>query len=303
MTFFHYGYAGLRVTSELSLPDWSLFESARPFENPDVIIRTGPANPPLGLPGVSAKEYVFRIPDVGTYSVRDGSEITVVAETEAGEREVRLFLLGTAWGVLCYQRGLLVLHAGVVQWEDGAIAFCGPAGSGKSSAGAWLVGRGWRLIGDDLCRFETTDGGAVAYPSAPRVKLWREALEAMSWPVDGLERDHFRLEKYQFPVPVPHGPHGFEPVFVRAIYLLDWGELSLTRLTGSDALRRFVAAATYRPELIECMGLQATHWERCLDLARRTTVWRFTRPRDWAAVDGAMDSLLVHVRHIMGDAA
>ena len=303
LTYFHYDHAGLRVRSEFPVADWDRYERVQPFEDPDVVIGTGADIPQALVPRVSATEYVFRIPGVGTYSVRDGREIAVFAEPGADDREVRLFLLGTAWSAVCYQRGLLLLHAGVVQSGDGAIAFCGKSGAGKSSACAWLLGRGWRLLGDDLCRFETASDAAVVYPSPPRLKLWREALEAMSWPADGLEQDHSRLEKYRSSLPEIQGPSGFEPVPVRAIYLLEWGDLDLTRLTGVEALRRFVAAATYRPDLIDGMGRHAIHWELFLELARRTTVWQFTRPRDWEAADEAMESLLVHARQACGEGA
>ncbi len=303
MTYFHYVHAGLRVRSELPVPDWDRSGRAQPFEDPDVVIRTRADIPQIDLPQISATEYVFRIPGVGTYSVRDGREIAISAEPDADEREVRLFLLGTAWSAACYQRGLLLLHAGVVQSGDGAIAFCGRSGAGKSSASAWLVGRGWRLLGDDLCRFETTGDAAVVYPSPPRLKLWREAIEAMSWPAEGLEQDHSRLEKYRSSLPEGQGPAAFEPVPVRAIYLLEWGDLDLARLTGADALRRFVAAATYRPDLIDGMGRHAIHWEAFLELARKTTVWQFTRPRDWQAAGGAMDALVDHARRALGEGA
>ncbi len=301
LTSFHYYHAGLRVRSEFPVPDWDRSERAQLFEEPDVVVKTRADIPLVDVPRVSATEYVFRIPGVGTYSVRDGREIAISAEPGADDREVRLFLLGTAWSAVCYQRGLLLLHAGVVQSGGGAIAFCGKSGAGKSSASAWLVGRGWRLLGDDLCRFETTHDAAIVYPSTPRLKLWREALEAMSWPAEGLEQDHFRLEKYRSSLPEIQGPTGFEPVPVRAIYLLEWGDLDLTRLTGAAALRRIVAAATYRPDLIDGMGRHAAHWERFLELARRTTVWQFKRPRDWQAADEAMESLLVHARRALGE--
>lgn len=35
----HYQYAGLSVCSELVLPEWAAFESVRPQDDPDVLIR------------------------------------------------------------------------------------------------------------------------------------------------------------------------------------------------------------------------------------------------------------------------
>jgi hypothetical protein len=86
---------------------------------------------------------------------------------------------------------------------------------------------------------------------------------------------------------------------LRAIYLLEWGEPGVARLTGMTALRRLVAAATYRGELVEPMGQAAAHWERCAELAQRVPVYPFTRPRDWAALDAAMGMLIEHWQNVI----
>ena len=248
----HYGYAGLRVASELPIPEWAAFVQPGSFEDADVRIALGGAQTfqtsevsktsEVLTPYTTADEYRFHIPEAGDYWVHHGREIIVTPAPDAGAREVRLFLLGSAWGARCYQRGILALHSSVVQAGDHAIAFCGETGSGKSSVAAWLIARGYRLVSDDLCRCEVADEKARVYPSAPRLKLWHDALDVMGWSEEGLERDHFRMDKFHkdltgFWKPVRSAP-------LRAIYLLDWGEPSIARLTGMNALRRLVAAAT-----------------------------------------------------------
>ena len=296
----YYDYSGLHIKSEMDVPEWALFERDKAFDLADVtiVLKIAGNKPQPGdkvLPVVDAHSYRFHIPGTGVYRVHHGREITVMPAPGAKARELRLFLLGSAWGALCYQRGLLALHASVVQVEGRVIAFCGEPGSGKSSVAAWLVARGHRLVGDDLCRFDVAAGHARVYPSAPRLKLWRDALAALGWSNKGLERDHFRMDKFHLPWRGDLGTASLRkplcampPVPVRAIYLLQWGAPGLKRLTGLNALRRLVAAATYRGDLLEPMGQVATHWERCAGLARCVPVWEFSRPRDWSAMDEAM---------------
>ena len=96
-----------------------------------------------------------------------------------------------------------VIDASVMQAGDEASVFCGASGSGKSSLAAWLIQREYPLVCDDLCCFDLPGNGpARVYPSAPRLKLWRDTLEALGQDVTGLERDHFRLER-----PAPIGNH------------------------------------------------------------------------------------------------
>jgi hypothetical protein len=66
---------------------------------------------------------------------------------------------------------------------------------------------------------------------------------------------------------------------LRAVYLLEWGDLHLSRLTGYTALHRLIAASTYRGALLEPMGKMGTHWQQCLELVRRVQVWELRRPR------------------------
>ncbi|MFZ2956753.1 MAG: hypothetical protein WA705_07690 [Candidatus Ozemobacteraceae bacterium] len=294
MNRWHYIYAGLRVRSELSIPEWAIFEENEPFDSPEVTISlAGAANPASGnIPIVTANEYHFHVPEVGSFRVSNGCEIVITPALEARSHEMRLFLLGSAWGALCYQRGVLALHSSAVQVGDGAVIFCGPSGSGKSTVAAWLISQGFNFVGDDLCRFETSpDGIPMIYPSAPRLKLWSEALKQLKKDDKGLERDHFRHEKYHVNLT---GGEKTVAMPLLGIFLLEWGDIRLTRLTGKAALSRFVAMATYRSDLLEPMGRIAAQWEACAVLLRRVPVWEFRRPQAWSVVEESMNALMTH---------
>lgn len=142
----HYDYSGLHIHSEIEIPEWAAFETAECVAAPDVLICLNPAasvaSPADDCPPVvDAKLYRFHIPEAGRYQASYGREIVVTPAPGAGMREVRLFLLGSAWGALCYQRGLLILHASVVHVGDSCVAFCGAMGSGKSTVGGCMADR------------------------------------------------------------------------------------------------------------------------------------------------------------------
>lgn len=285
----HYEYAGLRVSSEIEIPEWAGFARAADGGEPDVLIflQAACAVPPL--PVLTRDEHVFFMPAVGAYRVRGGCEISVTPHPETGARELRLFLLGSAWGTLCYQRAILLLHASVVQRDGEAIGFCGPSHAGKSSLAAALVAQGFSLISDDLCRVDfAADGMVLAYPSAPRLKLWEDALENFQKNSTELERDHFRLNKFHVPLrePIPSAP-----VPLRALYVLGWGELSIARVRGARALQQLVRAATYRSYLLEPMSIVAEHWTRMAELARRVPIFILTRPKTWQAMPDTLGIL------------
>ncbi|MHC4197747.1 MAG: hypothetical protein ACYSRP_07535 [Planctomycetota bacterium] len=297
MKRWYYTYAGLRVVSELRIPEWSVFEEPQPFGEAEVFftLKDTPDGQPAWAenhPFISLEEYRFYTPEAGYYRVREGREIVVKPAPGAMISTVQLFLLGSAWSALCYQRGLSVFHASAVQVEDEAVAFCAHQGMGKSTMAAWLAVRGHALVSDDLTRFDIpVQGQLTIYPSAPRLKLWRDALSALEWSSEELERDHFRFEKFYLPWT---GVRQQQPLPLRAIYLLEWGEWNITRLSGGTALHRFVSAATHRGALLEPMGQLGAYWHQCLELVSRVPVWELKRPRDLPAMGQTVDLLASH---------
>lgn len=288
MRKWHYLHAGLRITSDLELPEWDIFLMPDQQGEPDVAIRLDAGCPESSVPSadpeyISATEYRFCVPETGNYRVTNGSEIAVAPVPGAGQRELRLFLLGSAWGALCYQRGVFAVHAGAVRVGEHVVLFCAGQGGGKSTMTACLAFKGHALVSDDLCCIDMqSTQQPLVYPSTQRLRLWRDALAAFNRDVTMLEQDHFRLDKYL--LPWKEKPE-ITPLRLRGIYLLEWGELGLTRLTGRNALQSFVSAATYRGALLERMGLSGPYWQRCLDLVQNVPVWQLTRPRDITSLD------------------
>jgi len=284
MSVWFYRYAGLQVASEIEIPEWAVFASQPVDSSADVKIMLDNASPAQEFTaGLSGDIFCFNIRDTASYRVRAGQKVTITPAPGAAESDMRLFLLGTAWGVLCYQRGLLALHASVVTINGRTFAFSGHSGAGKSTLAASLVQSGGQLISDDLCCLEFGATEARVFPSAPRLKLWRSALEVLGLQDAGLTRDHFRLDKFHL-APNPAQVNG-ETIRLDGIYLLKWGEACLERLRGQQAVSQLVRTASYHPELIEQLGCTSAHWQRCLRLVQTTPVWELSRPQDWSTLD------------------
>jgi hypothetical protein len=319
MSGFHYRYHGLQVLSATPLPEWSEFETESGYE-PDVVISIGTG---ALRDSPSRNEHLFSVKKAGSYLVRQGCEIVVFPEELPISRRLRLFLTGSAWGVVLYQRGRLPLHASGVQVGDGAVLFCGPRGQGKSTLAALLTERNYRLVSDDLCCIEvseaqgpsgadatTGDSGIqplfagqtcvgtakdrhpVVHPSVPRFKLWSDSIRELGWDrVDSLQ-DEVRSTKFHYLRPLIRAAR---PLPVRAIYILSWGEVGFKRLTGFEALKRLFHGATWREDLLLAGGDPARHLCLCSELCRRVPIMEFSRPRDFQAIPVWMDLLVCHM--------
>lgn len=297
-----YLYAGLEVASSLELPEWASFATIPSRPVADVLITH---TPPLAMAdgaiySLAADETAlsFAVPQVGRYSIRAGREIVVMPYVGADEADLRLFLLGSAWGALSYQRGWFPLHASVVQIGTGAVAFCAPAGNGKSSLAAWLVKQGYGLFSDDLCRLDVTGAQPpCVWRSTPRLKLWRDALLALAWQDKPLCRDQMRVDKFHLldPIPRTHTTEEVQFLPLQALYVLAWGELDVQPLTGLHAVHTVIEAATYRPEFVTALGQTTTYWQRTIELARQVPIFRLQRPRDWGIMPNVGELVITHL--------
>jgi hypothetical protein len=296
---YDYALFGLRVRSELELPE--LYPAAGEGEA-DVVIRMGDSGASTDGRGLQAANgaLLFVTPDVGSYRISNGNEIVVEPRTGAPDRNVRLYLLGSAFGALLHQRGLLPLHANAIEIDGRAFAFMGASGEGKSTLAAWFHDRGFRVIADDVCvvRFDD-EGRAYAVPGLPRLRLWQDALEASGRESGDYERSYANDDSWnKFDVPVRQTSESNGTTEIAALYVLGRSEeFSIRRLTGVEAAEA-VFANTYRGRYISAAKSEHSHWHSCVRLVRSVPVHELCRPRDLARVDSDCERILEHARKI-----
>lgn len=277
----HYSVFGLRVRSEIELPE---LHRADGQSAPDLVVRKGEiADQADDRPGIQEQDgaLVLTIPDVARYRMADGVEIVIDAVPGTPERNIRLYLLGSALGAILHQRGLLPLHANAVEVNGQAVAFMGKSGAGKSTLAAWFNDQGFRVLSDDVCVVEfSEDGRPRVGPGLARLRLSREALHATGRDVDDYERSFVgddSPEKYD--VAMIRGSAFPERVPLAAVYLLDRdGGRGIEPITGVAAMEA-AFANTYRGWYVPKFGGALDHWSACVNLVRSTSM--FQVGRDW----------------------
>jgi hypothetical protein len=275
-----YQVFGLHIHSELPLVELPSADGP----GPDVEIRFGAIDSRTATsPGysVAAGETLLTVPKVGRYRITGGREIVVDPLPSASERNVRLFLLGSALGALLHQRGMLPLHANAIDLRGRAVAFSGHSGAGKSTIAAWFHDRGRPILSDDVCVIGFDEAGrAIAHPGIPRLRLWREALEASGRTAGQFQRSFDDTDKYDVPTDLSHVG---QPLPLDRIYLLrktaeDGADARIRRLTGVEAVDALVAN-TYRGGFVRTIGRTGEHLAACLRIARSIPV--FEAARKW----------------------
>jgi hypothetical protein len=294
---------GLHLRSELALPELRRADAACSGE-PVVDIRLGSAGAGLDQPAhvgptfqVARDDYLLDVARVARFRVRNGREIVVDPQTVGEMRDVRLFLLSVAFGALCHQRGLLPLHASAIEVDGSCIAFAGRSRAGKSTLAAHYGRRGYRILCDDLCVLSVGAGTApIAWPGAPRVKLWRDAVMQMGHDPASLDPVRHGLEKYHVAL---NGEAAAAALPLARIYTLYEARLpeqeTIVRLAGSAAFDG-VLNNTYRRHLVAPLGRAQSHFAQCAAVARHVPVFSVGRRWGFASFAYQADELERHFR-------
>lgn len=281
MTRYRYAAFGLAIESDLALPELMPSAEDRP---PDVTIRLAPelaamarTTDVLRVTGSAAR---LSIDKVGCYDIADGTSIAVAPIAGASARNVRLFLLGSAFGLLCHQRGLVPLNANALVWRGAAVAFAGRSGIGKSTLATYFASQGLDVLCDDVCVLDfAPDGSPRAWPGLRRMKLWRDATEKFGYDAASLDRVFDDIEKFQVPLTAAaiEGPVPLKHVFV----LRDRAEGEDGTIVRYEGVAAFSAlrANIYRGRFLQRLGLEATAFARIAAMASRLSVYDAPRRR------------------------
>lgn len=276
---FHlYSIFGLTVRSDVALRD---LPAAAEGAAPDVDIRRGTIAEAENRPGYRETEAgtLLTVPGVGRYRIAGGREIVVECAEGGSERNLRLYLLGSAFGALLHQRGLLPLHANAIEIGGRAFAFSGHSGAGKSTMASWFHDRGHRILTDDVCVVAMgPQGRPLAYPGLPRLRLWREAVEASGRSAEEYGRSFDGLDKYDVPTRIEEQR---DPLELGGVYLLRKAEEGaeagrIERITGARAVETLISN-TYRGGYLKTIGRTGEHFQACLALVRAVPVFRVER--------------------------
>lgn len=272
---------GLRVRSDIELPDWPVARGGEP----DLRIRREPCPAPA-LEGEvhTARSFVedgelrVVVVGVGRYAAVGGSVIRVDPEPDARAEDVRLYLTGALLGAILHQRGAFPLHASCVAIDGLGVAFAGRSGAGKSTLVAALVREGAAFVTDDVCVMTGLGTGEVGvWPGVARLRLDDRGLSALPARPERLEPAGGTRGKFQVPVAPAGRP---APVPLRRIYLITDGEgpPRVEPLAGLDAVSA-VVEETYFLSFAAALGLSGQVFRLAGLVARAVQVSRLVRPR------------------------
>lgn len=288
-----YSAFGLFIESELALPE--LLEGKG---DPDVRIYTGTVPDQLEKPlktGVryqaASGKFLLKVDNVAAYYVENGNTITIRPEPGADESSLRLFLLGSAFGALLIQRGLIPLHASSVQFDDKAILFAGISGSGKSTLAAGFYKKGYAILDDDISVIRMMDGKPFVVPGYPQMKLWADTIAGLK--LEDMKSFKLRenIEKHGILI---NNSFSHKSLPVGKIFVLNaWNKetFDIVKLTGIEKFN-VVRRHTFRMQFIDGLARQADHFRMIDGIAGNAEIYRIKRPRKGFLLDELMELVI-----------
>lgn len=307
---YRYKVFGLHITSDILLPE--LLTTLDTPDVPEVNITLGkmPINiiNPIDKKDsyqVAKNQLYFRIMGVGSYYITNGNCIVVEPDEQAEERLVRIFLMGTAFGALLMQRGILPIHGSAVVIDGGCVIFTGVSGAGKSTLLAAFRENGYFFLTDDVAAV-TMDATGVAWvhSSYPQQKLWRDSAENIGVDIASLMPFYTGFDRDKFAVPI-HKGFWSSPMPLVAIYEIGverCREVTLNPFMGMDKLA-VLMRHTYRSYLLDGLGLKVAHFKQCATVAGQVSVSRLTRPEGIFSTEEQIRLVKQDFARLFGDRA
>ncbi len=290
---FHYG--PFLLDSELDLPELQHFTASGGFP---VTLQVG------GVPdelenGVqqgrfrhfTEREFLLEVPGTGRFYAREGNEIRVAPEPGVATSDLTIYLLGSIFGALCHQHGLLPLHASAIESQGEVTAFLGDSGAGKSSMVALLGERGYRIFADDICLLEPAEGGLVASPLAGWLKLWRESFEQIGVEPQVAHRTFSGDDKYRMYLePITSVPLRVTQFCFLVRAAEGETQARLEPLTTVAAISRLLATV-YPGYMPESAAEEKRLFQQCALALAGGKAFELVMPWGWDKVGGTLDLL------------
>jgi hypothetical protein len=240
-------------------------------------------------------DYLLRFHDRADFTVSsDGSQIQCFPQPGIPLETIRHLLLDQVVPLTLSSRGRLILHASAIVSPEGAVAFLGASGLGKSTLAASFSHEGFPFLTDDCLVLKEEAGRLLAIPGYPGLRLWPESLQGVFEHLPQLPQvagysTKKRLQAHE------QLPFHAEPVAIRRIYLLSEAQtgVRIDPVAPRDAIPE-LGRYMYILDVKNRADFQ-DKFQRLGGLAVPSLFYRIAFPRDFSLLWNVRQRILEHV--------
>ena len=286
-----YLFFGLIVKSEIELPGIAV-----PEQEAQLNIAFGKTPPTLENPlGKGAcfiarkNEFLLEVKGVASYYISNGNSIIIEPKENNDTDSIILFLFGSAFGALLFQRNILPLHASAFEYNNKAILLAGISGAGKSTLAAYFNSKGFPILADDISAIDLQNNVPTLNASCGNLKLWKDALLKLNIGTENLKSVRLQLEKFSYPTNFT-----IKSLPIGKIYLLNNRNQSGIELEIVKGIDKFAAIKenTYRRFFIKGLGIESSYFASASAVTANCRVVRVKRPNAGFELESLANAIL-----------
>lgn len=239
--------------------------------------------------------YLIRFPTLADFDVSlDGGSIASWPAPETDAAMLEHLYLNQVLPLALSRQGVPSYHGSAVTIGEGAIAFLGLSGMGKSTLAAAFVTTGAAFLTDDGLQLDSEPGACVVRPSHPSLRLWADSADALvshEAPLD-LGTDDRPKQRVLASDTLRHCP---TPVPLLAAFVLhDDGVAApqIAPLEGAVRLRAWIANSFLLDPTDR--ALLAQHFDWTHTVSQRVPTFTLDYPRRYDMLPAVREAIMDH---------
>ncbi len=277
---FIYEAFGLVISSEIEMECL-----AKTSKKPEVFIRIGKTTENIkhvvmenDIFAHSRNEIRFLVKGVAKFQISNGVNI-VVEPLKCSEMDtVILFILGSAFGALLIQRGVIPLHGSAIKYRNECVLILGDSGAGKSTLAASLIEDGGKILSDDVIATRIEEKRCLAVASYPQQKLCSNSMKNDDSSHEKIKYVFSEREKFYVNRKTDFWNKSMD---IKKIFLLEIGEtdkVEISQIFGSEKLN-VLLKNVYRSMFVKYFGKEINQFNFCSSLAKQCECYLIKRPK------------------------
>ena len=285
--FNFYKIYGLKVKSEIEIhPSLLIYNDLQNYDVEILISKDVKSNTEdsktyhIGNFSFSDNSAGFFIDNVGYYEITNGNRIVINPYRNSDTEEVKKFTLGSALGLLLFQRNIVAIHGGAISINENGVIISGSIGAGKTTTVASLINKGHKFLSDDVSAVtQRFDGEYYINSCIPHQKLCKSTVEMLGYDTNNLFLIDKTKNKYYSP---EISNFTTEPSKLKALFYLtitNDDEVSYEKIEGAEKLK-IILSNIFRKEYIPNELFKSMFIKECLNLSKNISIYKIKRPKD-----------------------
>ena len=252
-----------------------------------------PGEPPWCLIYREGDAYRMRFPALADFLVCKDGEVECLPAPGTDEHTLQHLYLNQVIPAVLSMQDRPVFHASCIAIDNGAVAFLGVSGRGKSTLATHLALQGHALITDDGLELQWRDEAYLAVPSTASVRLWKDSRSALLPEVAASPcASYTPKERFQSAGLLPFAE---DPLPLRRAYFLGDGsarDITLSALASHEAHMAWVRHSFMLDA--HDKSRMASHFEQVTRLVQLGLAYALDYPRRYDMLPAVADALRKH---------